>query len=171
MCDREQIVAYVDGELDSAAQAVFERHAETCESCRADLRAHRLLICELDAAMAEPSYKKPPRDFARIIAAHAETDMRGVRTWQEHRQALRLILLLAIASFSLLGVSAGNLMIGNGRALVKNILGLSSFLAKAVYDAAISLAVISKVLSQKFLVETRSVGLLIISLGVALLLL
>jgi predicted anti-sigma-YlaC factor YlaD len=171
VCQREQIVAYVDGELDASAQVTFEQHVDHCDSCRAELRAHRMFLCELDAAMAEVPEVSAPSDFARIVAAHAETDMRGVRSSAEHRRALRYILILAIAAFSLLGASATDLFIGGGRVIAANIFGLVSFLWKTIYDATLSAAVISKVLSRRFVIESGSLGLSVVFLGLAVLLL
>jgi len=75
------------------------------------------------------------------------------------------------AAFSLLGASASDLVIGGGRLMVANVFGLASFIWKAIYDAAASVAVISKVLSRKFVIESGSLGLLVVFLGLALLLL
>ncbi len=171
ICRREQVVAYVDGELDASAQDHFEQHVTECDSCRADLRSHRMLLCELDAALTHDPDVSAPSDFARVIVAHAETDMRGMRSRVEHKRALRLILIVALAAFSLLGASASDLVIGGGRLMVANVFGLASFLWKVIYDAATSAAVISKVLSRKFVIESGSLGLLVVFLGLAVLLL
>ena len=51
ICERNLFAAYVDGELDTDLTLLFEDHLDDCSECRAELRAHRLFVCELDAAM------------------------------------------------------------------------------------------------------------------------
>jgi predicted anti-sigma-YlaC factor YlaD len=171
ICKREQIVAYVDGELDAAAEMGLEQHLKVCHACRTELLTQRAFLCELDAAMSEIPEPSAPSDFARIVAAHAETDMRGVRSRVENRRALRLVLILGVAAFSLLGASASDVFIGRGRAIAANIFGLASFFWKTTYDATLSASIISKVLSRRFVVESGSLGLLVVFLALALLLL
>jgi len=171
ICQIEQVVAYVDGELDESARDEFERHLTECESCSSDLRAQRLFLCELDAALTQDPEIAAPHDFARVIVAHAETDMRGVRSRAEHKRALRLILILALAAFSLLGAAVSDVVIGASRVIVVNVFSLGSLFWKASYDAAASAAVISKVLSRKFVIESGSLGVFAVFLGLALLLL
>ncbi|HZE68615.1 MAG TPA: zf-HC2 domain-containing protein [Pyrinomonadaceae bacterium] len=170
-CQQEQIVAYIDGELDASSLDVFEQHLEACESCRAELTDHRLLLCELDAVMGQPPDVSAPANFAQIIAAHAETDMQGVRSRAEHKRALRLILIVGLAAFSLLGTSAADLVTGSGRVLATDIFGLAGFLWSVIYDTGVSAAVISKVLSRKLFIESGSLGWSVVFLGLAVLLL
>ena len=49
--NRNLIGAYVDGELDADLTLLLEDHLESCADCRFELRAHRLFVCELDAAL------------------------------------------------------------------------------------------------------------------------
>ena len=66
-CQKEQIVAYLDGELAGGELEVFEQHLSGCETCRADLRSHQLLLCELDAALAQDNKVLPSAEFARPL--------------------------------------------------------------------------------------------------------
>jgi anti-sigma factor RsiW len=85
ICERNLVGTYVDGELDANLTSLFEDHLESCADCRFELRAHRLFVCELDAALTSSGEIPVPRDFSRIIAMRATTDMRGVRTRSENR--------------------------------------------------------------------------------------
>ena len=62
ICERNLFAAYVDGELDTDLTLLFEDHLESCAPCRAELRAHRIFVCELDAAMAESAEIPVPAD-------------------------------------------------------------------------------------------------------------
>ena len=170
-CQREQIVAFIDGELDPSAAEAFEEHLRRCEECRAELSEQRLFLCELDAAMVNSPVVPAPRNFARIVAAHAETDMRGVRSRTENKRALRFIIILTLAGFSLLGASASDLLVNGGRAIALNVLGLAGFIWRIGYETAASAAVIFRVVSRKLFIESGSLGLLVVCLCLALLVL
>src|SRR5687767_15496382 len=97
MCERNLIAAYIDGELEETVTLAFEDHLTNCAACRAELRAHRLFVCELDAALTQSADIPVPADFSRIVAARASSDMRGVRTRTENKRALGICLILALA--------------------------------------------------------------------------
>ncbi len=92
ICERDLSPAYVDGELDADLTLLFEEHVESCARCRADLQAHRLFVCELDAAMTDNVEIPVPAGFSKMVATRATSDMRGVRTSPEHRKALGICL-------------------------------------------------------------------------------
>lgn len=87
-CERNLVTAYVDGELDTTAEARFEEHVISCQDCRLELRVHRQFMCELDALLANDAQLVVPADFSRVVAARAVSDMSGVRTRAENRKAL-----------------------------------------------------------------------------------
>ena len=104
-CQREQIAAYLDGELDVLAGSLFEEHLQECHVCDSELNAQRIFVCELDSALAQAPNLPLPQNFAQIVATRAESDMRGVRDGVEHKRALRFCLILALTSFALLGAA------------------------------------------------------------------
>jgi anti-sigma factor RsiW len=171
ICDRNLITAYVDGELEADVTLLFEDHLESCASCRAELRAHRLFVCALDAVMADSAEVPVPAGFSRMVAARASSDMRGVRTRSEHRKALLICLILALGGFALLGATARHAIFIVAERLVTTALGLAGFLATAIYDTVAGLAVILRLLSRKVIVETGSLVPLLIVLALAILIL
>lgn len=171
LCERQQIAAYLDGELDVSAGAIFEQHLLECRTCNSELNAQRLFIRELDATLTLPPDLPVPTNFAQLVAARAESDMRGVRETSEHKRAFRFCLLLAIASFALLGAAASKALFFNGRTLANQILGIFGLLWTTLYDAAVGLTVISRVLSGGLIPESTFAGLaaLLLALGLVLL--
>ena len=169
-CETTLIAAYVDGELDEDLELRFEEHVQSCEPCRVELRLHRLFICELDATLTETEMPVP-RDFSRIIAARASSDMRGVRTRAEHRKALGICMILALIGFALLGATARETVFQLAGKFVTTVVGLVGFAATAIYDTVAGLAVIFRVLSRKIIVESGSLGPVVVLLAVAILLL
>lgn len=156
ICDRDLVGAYVDGELDTDLTRLFEEHLESCADCRFELRAHRLFVCELDAVLTDDVEVPVPRDFSRIVAARATTDMRGVRTRSEHRKALAICIVLALTGFALLGATTLNTVFMIATKFVATALGLASFVVSAVYDMAAGLVVIFRVVSRRMIIETGS---------------
>jgi len=169
-CESNLIAAYVDGELAEDLSQRFEEHLQSCEPCRVELRLHRLFVCELDATLTETEVPVP-RDFSRIIATRATSDMRGVRTRAEHRKALGICMILALIGFALLGATARETVFVVVGRFVTTVIGLIGFAATAVYETVAGLAVISRVLSRKIIVESGSLGPMIVVLAVAIVLL
>ena len=171
ICDRGLAGAYVDGELDADLTVFFEEHLKNCADCQFELRAHRLFVCELDAAMTNSNEIPVPRDFSRIIATRATTDMRGVRTRSENRKALTICAILALGGFALLGTNALNVVFRLATKFVATILGVVGFVANAVYDTAAGLVVIFRVVSRKMIIETGSLWPMLVLLAFGVLIL
>lgn len=171
ICERDLFAAYVDGELDADLTNLFEDHLESCASCRAELRAHRMFVCELDAALTDSVEIPVPAGFSKMIATRATTDMHGVRTRSEHRKALGICLGLALAGFALIGATARDALFAFGERFVAASITVGGFLSGIVYDAGAAVAVIFRVLSRKLIVETGSLVPLLVLLGVAILIL
>ena len=171
VCEKDLVAAYVDGELDGATMSFFEQHLDVCSACRAELQAHRLFVCELDAALNDPAEISVPAGFSKMVAARATTDMRGVRTGSEHRKALAICMLLALGGFALIGAAARDAIFAIGEGFVAATLSVAGFLSSIVYDAGSAIAVVFGVLSRKLIVETGSAIPLVVLLVVAVLIL
>ena len=171
ICERNLIAAYVDGELEADVTALFEDHLESCASCRAELRAHRLFVCELDAALTDTGESPVPAEFSRMVAARASSDMRGVRTRSENRKALGICLILALGGFALLGATARDAIFVIAGKFLSGLFGVAGFISTAVYDTVAGLVVIFRVLSRKIILESGSLGPVLVLLAVAILIL
>jgi len=112
-----------------------------------------------------------PRDFSKIIATRATTDMRGVRTRSEHRKALTICIVLALGGFALVGVTALTSVFRIAEKFVAMVFGLASFVATTVYDTAAGLVVIFRVVSRKVIIETGSLWPMLVLLAFGLLIL
>lgn len=171
ICERNLFAAYVDGELEADVTALFEDHLESCAPCRSELRAHRLFVCELDAALTETGEIPVPAEFSRMVAARASSDMRGVRTRSENRKALGICMILALGGFALLGATARDAIFMIAEKFVSTFFGVAGFISTAVYDTVAGLVVIFRVLSRKIIVESGSLGPVLVLLAVAILIL
>ena len=167
----DQIAAYLDGDLDASASALFEQHLLECPPCNSELNAQRLFMRELDATLTLTPDLPVPSNFAQIVAARAASDMSGVRDGIEHRRAFRFCLILALASFTLLGAAASKDVFFSGRTVATQIFGVLGLLWTTLYDVAVGLAVISRVISGALIPESPFAGLaaLLLALGIVLL--
>ena len=171
ICERNLIAAYIDGELEESVTLLFEEHLESCAPCREELRAHRLFVCELDAALTDSGAIPVPAEFSRMVAARASSDMSGVRTRSENRKALSICIILGLAAFALLGATARDTILLVAEKFIVTSLSLAGFVSTAVYETVAGLAVIFKVLSRKLIVESGSLGPVLVLLAVAILIL
>jgi anti-sigma factor RsiW len=171
ICQKNLIAAYVDGELSDVASAILEQHLEDCTECRAELRAHRVFVCELDAALTGDVELPVPANFSKVIATRARSDMRGVRTAAEHKKAMAICLVLALFGFGLLSATArDNVFVVIGR-FVAGVFSIVGFVAGVTYDMVAGFVVISRVLGQKVGKENGSLAVVLFVLagGVVLL--
>lgn len=161
VCKSEEIAAYLDGELDDAARAEFEQHAGQCPSCAEQLREQRGLLCTLDFALGgESALPMPPANFARVVAAHAQSDMSGVRAPSEHKRALWLCMMLAALSALLIGAAAlSESVVTPLRAITKPLAMMIGFFWHTIYNAGAGVVVISRV-SGHLIFESRPLGII-----------
>lgn len=164
-CRSEEIVAYLDGDMDARAHDGMERHFAECARCAAELKAQRRLLRELDFVLADDDGVELPANFAQVVARRAQSDMSGVREKGERRRALSLCAALALISFALLGgARLRESVFAPLRAVWKAGTALFSFIGHALYDAGAGLAVVTRGVSWHLLFESRSLGLLMLLL-------
>ena len=171
ICQKNLIAAYVDGELSDVASAILEQHLEECTECRAELRAHRVFVCELDAALTGNVDLPVPADFSKVIATRARSDMRGVRTAAEHKKAIAICVVLALTGFALLGATARDNVFTVARRFVAAVFSIAGLAGGVAYDAFAGLVVISRVVGQKIVNESGSFGVVLVVLAGGVLLL
>ncbi len=167
-CKSEEIAAFLDGELNQAACTQFEQHVRLCSSCAEQLREQKRLLCALDFALGnESALPMPPANFARVVAAHAQSDMSGMRAPSEHKRALWLCAMLAAASALLIGAAAlSESVVTPLRAITKPAAMIIGFFWHTIYNAVAGVVVISRV-SSHLLFESRPLGVVGVLLLVA----
>ena len=177
-CPRaESVAAYLDGEMDAPPAALFETHVKECQSCAGALREQRRLLCLLDNAFGaragDGREVNLPSDFARVVTAHARTDMCGVRSRAERAFSVKLSLVLAALTALLLGASAGDTVLGPAAALARTAAGVAGMLGHALLDAVTALLVILRALGGRLVAGPPPVAALycLLFAGASLLLL
>jgi hypothetical protein len=162
-CRTEDAAAYLDGELDGAASESFEAHLKTCARCAAELRMQRQLLCTLDFAFSEPSFELPG-NFSRVVAAHAESDLSGMRKKSERRRALQLCALLALLAFALLGAASSALVFQPARSFLRIAGSILDLVGRALYDAGTGVVVIVRVVGRALILAPHGLGMILIVL-------
>ena len=162
-CRSEDVAAYLDGELGGSASESFEAHLKTCTRCATELRTQRQLLCTLDLAFSERSFELP-RNFSRVVAAHAESDLSGMRKKSERRRAVQLCALLALLSFALLGAASRALVFQPARSFLRLAGSLLDLILRALYDAGTGVAVIVRVVGRALILAPHGLGLVLIVL-------
>jgi anti-sigma factor RsiW len=160
-CPREEIAAYLDGELDGDMATSFEGHVERCSDCAAELRSQRQLLCTLEAAFGTARHIELPENFTRVVAAHAENDMRGLRHKVERRRALQLCAALLFAAFLLLGAASNILIFQPARAFLRITASALEVLLRTIADAAEGMAIVARMILRTTVAGPHGFGVLI----------
>ncbi len=172
ICRKENIAAYIDGDLEAPLRSVLELHLAECAACTSELRSQQLFMFELDSALANPSELAVPANFARVVAVNAASDMSGARNAREHKRALRFCIVLGLAAFALLGFASSKALVLSVQAIGAKVFGILSLISQAVLNALTGLAVVSRVLSRGLIANSRLAGVagfLLIALAVGVL--
>lgn len=171
-CQIDRIPSYLDDELDEVALRQFETHLKECSRCRAEVVEQQRLLGTLNSVFNPGSALPLPKDFARVVAAHAESDMSGVRESREHRRALRLCAALAAASLALLGVATRAYVLNFAHTIGRPVSVVLDLIWTTIYDAVTGLIVISRVVSRGFVADSHLnvlLGFLLLAFAVLLL--
>ena len=94
--------------------------------------------------------------------------MSGVRTRSEHRKALTICVILALAGFALLGATALDTVFVLAEKFISGFIGVASVVSTAVYDTVAGLAVIFRVVSRKWIIESGSLWPVLVLLALAI---
>jgi predicted anti-sigma-YlaC factor YlaD len=161
-CQLEDVAAYLDGELSGETLRNFEAHLKACRECAGELRIQRQLLCTLDAAFNDSNSFKLPHDFTRVVTAHAESDLSGMRRKGERRRALQVCAVLALVSFALLGAAARVLVLEPAQSFLRLAGIFFDLVWRMSYDAGTGLAVIVRVVGRAIAFGPYGLGLVVL---------
>lgn len=160
-CRSEIIVAYLDGELDSAASIEFEQHAAACATCAPLLREHQQLL-QLLELVADASFEMPlPKNFAQVVTAYAQSDMKGARA---HSLALWLCVPLAALCVALLGVAGVERVMSLIGTLIKHAASVADMFGRGFYAIGIGFSVLLRAVGRSLVFSAPPLSFLAILL-------
>lgn len=157
-CSHSDIAAYLDGELDIAAELRLELHLASCESCFGALGEQKLVLCALNAALDGRTEIELPVNFARKITVRAESGMNGLRKREERviSAALCIMLFGLIGVVGLAGEAAGLLEILNGG--LRMAASVAGFVGTVFYDFGLGAVVIIRTLTHYLISDSNLYG-------------
>lgn len=166
-CPREDMLLYLDRELSAADELIFEKHLTECSVCHRELNSQKKMFLALNLAFDEKTEIELPKDFAKVVAANAESNVKGLRSRKERSSALFIILGLVL--LTLIGLSIENeRLFGVISGFGKQIITILSFILRLIFDLTVGLAVVLRSLSQQLISNTSifvlSIGVFVISL-------
>ena len=101
---------------------------------------------------------KPER---RSVAAHAESDLRGLREKPERRRALQLCVALAVSAFALLGAAGGALVLQPARSFLQIVARVFDVFSSTASNATEGVAVIGRMIGRAAMTSPYGFGALI----------
>lgn len=145
VCPRDDIAAYLDGELSADAAAALEVHAAECSICRRSLSEQRQLLAALGATLGRDADLDLPKDFTKRIVVNAESTVAGLRRPGEVFTASLICAALFFVAIFALGGDTVNItaaFAGAGEKLV----AVGAFIIKLFANIAFAAVVILRAL-------------------------
>ncbi len=156
LCPRDDIAAYVDGELSTEAAEAVERHVRACAICSRALLDQRQFLAALSASLDDSKDIVLPSDFARRVVSNAESSVRGVRRPYEFLTAALICAVLLMFLLFAFGVETSAVAAAMG-SIAEKLLSIGGFLLRIVGNIAFAAAVVARALGA----YTGSSGILI----------
>ncbi len=155
LCPRDDIAAYVDGELSTEAAEAVERHVRACATCSRALLDQRQFLAALSESLDDSNIVLPS-DFAKRVVSNAESSVRGVRRPYEFLTAALICAVLLMFLLFALGVETSAVAAAMG-SIAEKLLSIGGFLLRIVGNIAFAAAVVARALGA----YTGSSGILI----------
>ena len=138
---RNEIAAYIDGELLPREELELESHLVICGECLTEINEQKKLLCVLNFALEDEKRFKLPENFTKIVVANAESKVSGLRRPQERPTAL--IFCAALFLLVLLGLGRETEAVLNTFAnFAEQFLVVAGLVFHLFYDIALGAAIV-----------------------------
>ena len=158
------IAAYLDREMSATGEAALEVHFAECGLCREELNLQKEFLRGLDGEFSSCADIQLPPDFARVVAANAESTVAGLRRPRERFNALFICGGLGLFVLLSFGAGAGTSLFFEQAAAV------ASFIGHLCYEIFIGVVVILRTAASHFRSDVVS-AFFVAGLALAILLL
>lgn len=162
-CPHGEIAVYLDGELSPSAEITLERHFAECKTCLAELNLQKKMLSALDFAFDNKAEIELPKNFAKVVATTAESNVSGLRSKKERSLALFLCAVMFLMVLVGLGAETEKVFAVFGGFAEQSIVVLG-FIFHLIYGFAVGISIILKSLSQQIVFNSVSSFLLIFGL-------
>ena len=163
-CPREEIAAYVDGELSSAEELTLESHFAKCGLCRAEYDSQKRLLMDLDFVLEGEYESIPlPDDFARVVTANAESSIAGIRKPAERSRAVFFSVALFLLVTLSLGSEVGNVVLALQK-IGDQCLAVAGFIFHLLYEIGVGLGIVLGCMGNRLIYGSMLTATLTLSL-------
>ena len=167
-CPREEIAAYLDGELAPREEIDLELHFAACQLCNAELNAQKKLLCALDFSFEKTDEIELPENFTRIVVANAESNVKGLRCPRERNRALFVCAALFVLLIFGLGAETSKTFADFGT-MTEQFFAVGSFFVHLLNDLTIAATVILRSICLQFVFKSAvNAGMIFICFAVSL---
>lgn len=163
VCPREEIAAFIDGEISPRRELELDMHFAVCSSCTAELNSQKKLLCALDSMILTEREVELPADFTKIIVTKAESNVSGLRRPQERRNALFICTALFLPLLIGFGTETETVLATFAK-FTEQILAISRLVFHLVYDIAFGAVVILRSLSNHLAFDSLASSALVLIL-------
>ncbi len=151
---RNDIAAYLDGELPAREELELEMHLAVCKECNKELNEQKKLLRILDFALESGNEIEMPANFTRVVVANAESKVSGLRRPQERFKALFICAALFLLVLFGLGGETVTVVSAFGK-FAEQFLAIAGFVWNLIYDAAYGTAIILRSLSHQIVFNSN----------------
>ncbi len=148
VCPREEIAAYLDGEVSPRRELELEMHFAVCSVCNEELNAQKKLLCALDSALFTEKEVELPENFTKIVVTKAESNVSGLRRPQERRNAFFICAFLFLPLLIWFGAETESVL-ATFTQFGEQLLVVGRLVSHLVYDIAVGAVVILRSLSNQ----------------------
>jgi len=152
---RNEIAAFIDGELLPHEEFELELHLAVCGFCATELNEQKKLLCALDYALENEKQIELPANFTKVVVTNAESKVNGLRRPQERSKALFVCAALFVLVISGLGGETKTVLNTFGK-FVEQFLAVGGFVWNLIYDVSVGTAIVLRSLSSKFIFNSSA---------------
>lgn len=163
ICPREEIAAYIDGEIAPRRELELEMHFAVCRNCSDELNFQKTLLCALDSALLSEREVELPANFTKIVVTKAESNVSGLRRPQERRNALLICAALFLPLLVGFGAETETVLVTLGN-FAEQILAVGGLVFHLVYDISVGAVVILRSLSNQIAFNSITSAVLLLVL-------
>lgn len=157
ICPRDDVAAYVDGELSAQEAEEFELHVDQCSTCGRALMQQRQFLAALSASLDHGSAIDLPKDFTKRIVTNAESSVSGVR--RPHELFTAICISAALFLFVLFAFGGETFAFASAAgAIGEKVFVIGSFFLKTAGNAIFAVAVVSRSLAGYFNASVLSIS-------------
>jgi hypothetical protein len=152
---RNEIAAFIDGELLPHEEFELELHLAVCGFCATELNEQKKLLCALDYALENEKQIELPANFTKVVVTNAESRVNGLRRPQERSKALFVCAALFVLLILGLGGETKTVLNTFGK-FAEQFLAVGGFVWNLIFDVSVGAAIVLRSLGSQFIFNSSA---------------